>query len=111
MTPAELAVAIIAFVFAVVAAFISARHFVQKGFLFNNAYIWASKEERDKMDKKPYYWQSAIVFCLLGAVFLVIGISIVLQNYKIQLFEIPLMIAALIYAVVSSIRIEKNIKR
>lgn len=111
MTTAELIVAIIVFVLAGISAFISIRQFAEKGFLFNNAYIFASKEEREQMDKKPHYRQSAIVFCLLSTVFFVLGLSIVLQNEKIQLFEIPLIIGALIYATVSSIRIENRTKR
>lgn len=111
MTTAEFVLAIIVFAFAGIFAFISARQFAEKGFLLNNAYLWASKAEREKMDKTPYYRQSAIVFCLLGAVFLVMGISIVLQNYKIQLIEIPLIISALTYAIVSSVKTEKRTKR
>ena len=111
MTAAEIVVAVIAFILAGISAFISARQFAEKGFLFNNAYIWASKEEREKMDKSPHYRQSAIVFALLSAVFIVIGISILLQNYKIQLLEIPLIIGALIYAVVSSKSIERRTKK
>ena len=107
----ELAAAIIAFVLAGILVLISVRHFAEKGFLFNNAYIWASKEQREKMDKSPYYRQSAIVFALLSAVFIVIGISILLQNYKIQLLEIPLIIGALIYGVVSSKSIERRTKK
>ena len=109
MTTAELIVAIIVFVFAGITAFIGICQFAEKGFLFNNAYIWATKEERKKMDKSPYYRQSAIVFCLLSAVFLVMGISVILQDYKIQLLEIPLMIGVLIYAIVSSVK--KRTKR
>lgn len=111
MTAAEIVVAVIAFVLAGISAFISARQFAEKGFLFNNAYIWASKEEREKLDKSPRYKQSAIVFALISAVFLVIGISILLQNYKIQLLEIPLIIGALGYAFISSVRIERRTKR
>ena len=111
MTTAELIVAIIVFIIAVIMAFISVRSFRGKGFLFNNAYIWASKAERERMDKKPHYRQSAIVFCLLSAVFLVIGISTILQNSKIQLLEIPLIAGALIYTIVSSLRIEKHKER
>lgn len=111
MTAAELIVAIIVFGLAGILAFLGIRHFAEKGFLFNNAFIWASKEEREKMDKRPHYKQSAIVFCLLSAVFLVIGISIILQNNKIQLIEIPLLISTLIYAIVSSIKIEKRTKK
>ena len=106
MTSAESVMAIIAFIFAGIIAFLSALQFAEKGFLFHNTYIWASKTEREKMDKSPHYRQSAIVFCLLSAVFLVMGLSVVLQNHKIQLLEIPLIISALIYAIVSTIRIE-----
>lgn len=111
MTTAESAVAIIVFVLAGILAFLSILHFAGKGYLINNAYIWASEEERGKMDKRPYYRQSAIVFCLLGAVFLVMGLSIVLQNSTIQLAEIPLLIGALVYAIVSSVKIEKRTKK
>lgn len=57
MTTAELATAIIVFLLAAICAFISARHFAEKGYLFNNAYIWASKDKREKMNKKPHYRQ------------------------------------------------------
>lgn len=105
MTSAELIEAIITLAFAAIMALISVRSFREKGFLFNNAYIWASKAERERMDKKPYYRQSAIVFCLLSAVFLMIGISMILQNSRIQLLEIPLIVGTLVYAIISSIRI------
>ena len=111
MTAAEIVVEVIAFVLAGISVFISARQFAEKGFLFNNAYIWASKEEREKLDKSPHYKQSAIVFALISAVFLVISISILLQNYKIQLLEIPLILGVLIYAFISSVRIERRTKR
>ena len=55
--------------------------------------------------------QSAIVFCFLTAVFIIIGLAIVFQNDKIQLIEIPVIAGAIIYAIASSIRIEKNNKR
>ena len=91
--------------------FISARQFAEKGFLFNNAYLWAAKDEREKMDKKPHYRQSAIVFCFLGAVFFVSVLSIALQIRKLLLLEIPLMICVVIYAIISSVKIEKQTKR
>jgi hypothetical protein len=106
MNTKEIAAAIMVLIIAVICAFISIRQFKEKGFLFNNAYIWASKEDREKMDKKPHYRQSAIVFCLVSVVFIVLGISIIFPNYKIELLDIPLMIGTLVYAIVSSIRIE-----
>ena len=60
MTTAEWITASLVFIIAAILAVVSIRSFQNKGFLFNNAYIYASKEERGKMDKKPYYRQSAI---------------------------------------------------
>ena len=111
MDAAETVVAIIVFVLAGICGVISAFQFAEKGFLFHNVYLWASEQQRKQMDKKPYYRQSAIVFCLLCAVFLIPGSSVVLQNAKLCLLEIPLMIGVLSYVVVSSIRIEKRTKR
>lgn len=99
------------FILMALCVFISALQFAKKGFLFNNAYLWATREERAKMDKKPYYRQSAIVFCFLSAVFFVSGLSIALQVEKLLLLEIPLAIGAVIYAIISSIKIEKQTKR
>ena len=61
------------------------RHYMEKGFLMNNAYLYASKEQREKMNKKPYYRQSAIIFGILSVVFIVIGLSLVLQDDRILL--------------------------
>ena len=84
------------------------RHYMEKGFLMNNAYLYASKEQREKMNKKPYYRQSAIIFGILSVVFIVIGLSLVLQDDRILLFEILLISGAIVYAVVSSVQIGKQ---
>ena len=55
MTTAEWITASLVFIIAAILAVVSIRSFQNKGFLFNNAYIYASKKERGKMDKKPYY--------------------------------------------------------
>ena len=108
MTAAEWIVAIAAFSIAIAMAIISIRHFKEQGFLFNNSYIYASKKEREAMDKKPYYRQSAIVFLILCFVFIVIGVSVVLRNSRISLLELPLVLTAVIYAIVSSLQISKK---
>ncbi len=87
------------------------RSFSERGFLLNNAYLYASEEERKTMDKRPYYRQSAFVFCILSAVFLVIGLSLLLHNDTILLLEIPLIVGVIIYAIVSTARINKQAKR
>ena len=108
MTSAEWIITVSVFIIAAASAVISIRSFLNRGFLFNNAYIYASKEEREKMDKRPHYRQSAIIFLFLSIVFIVIGISVILHDSRINLVEIPLVAGALVYAVVSSIRINKK---
>lgn len=111
MTTGELITSIIMFAIAGVLLLFSIRSFLERGFLLNNAYLYASKEERNTMNKKLHYKQSAIVFCILCAVFLVIGLSFVLQNDKLSLLEIPLIVGAIIYAIVSTVKINKQMKR
>ena len=108
MITGELVAAIIDFVLSVILMVLGIRHFREKGFLLNNAWLYASKEQRAEINKKPYYRQSAIVFCILSAVFIVVGMSLVLQNDRIMLFEIPLISGTIIYAIVSSVRINKQ---
>lgn len=110
MTTGEQITLIIVFSIAAVLLLFSIRSFLERGFLLNNAYLYASKEERKTMNKKPYYKQSAIVFCILSAVFLVIGLSLLLQNDKLYLLEIPLIVGVIIYAIVSTVQINKRTK-
>lgn len=108
MSTGELVATIIVFVLSVIMLVLGIRHFLEKGFLLNNAWLYASKEQQAEINKKPYYRQSAIVFCILSAVFIVVGMSLVLQNDRIILFEIPLISGAIIYAIVSSVRINRQ---
>lgn len=101
---------IINFILMAFCVLISARQFAEKGFLFNNAYLFATKDERARMQKKPYYRQSAIVFCLLGAVFFVGALSIAIQIKKLLLLEIPLIVGIVTYTIISSIKIGKQTK-
>ncbi len=103
MDTGELIAAIVIFILAGVLLVLGIRHFMEKGFLLNNAWLYASKEERKIMDKKLYYRQSAIVFFMLSVVFIIVGLSLVFQSERIVLLEIPLIGATIIYAVVSSV--------
>ncbi len=107
----EIIIASIPFAVSVVCLFMSVRSFMEKGFLFNNAYIYASKQEREKMNKKPHYRQSAIVFLLLGLLFLLIALAILLEANWIFYVGVAVVIITLIYAIVSSITSEKNDKQ
>lgn len=106
----ELIIAIIVFAIAGLLLFISIRHFNERGYLINNAYIYASKEQRKTMDKRPYYRQSAIVFGILCIAFIVIGLSVILQNSMIMFLEIPLFIAVIVYSIISTIKYNDHVE-
>ncbi|MCQ2478746.1 MAG: DUF3784 domain-containing protein [Clostridia bacterium] len=82
---------------------ISIMQFLNKGFLFNNSYIHASKSEREKMDKKPYNKQSGIVFLLLGITLSADALELFLRTGKLFFVVAGLLIIALVYAIISSV--------
>ena len=104
----EIIAAGVLFLIAVFAFAMSVRSFQEKGFLFNNAYLYASRQERDSMNKKPYYRQSGIVFLMIGFVFLLNGLSALLQIGWISYLAGAIIIATLVYAIVSTIAIDKK---
>ena len=102
----ELIGAAVLFLISALAFLLSIRSFQEKGFLLNNAYLYASRQERETMDKKPHYRQSAIVFLLLGCIFLLNGLQVLLKAPWIFYAVLVLMIITLGYAIVSSIRLK-----
>lgn len=98
---------IISILLSVAAFVISIFSFMERGFLFNNAYIWVSKKERDTMDKKPHYRQTAIVFLLIGLSFLTTALYALFEINWIIYAEILLWAVTIIYAVISSIKIDR----
>lgn len=104
----EIIVACVMFAFSVASFVISIRSFLEKGFLLNNAYLGASKKERETMDKKPHYRQSAVVFLLVGLIFLLNGFTVVLDAFWISYLVMALAAVAMVYAIASSIAIEKK---
>lgn len=95
-------------VLAIVAFIISFFSFREKGFLFNNAYLYASKEERATMDKKPHYRQSAVIFLMIGIIFLLNAMSSFWANSWFDYMAIFVALIAIIYAIVSSLVIERH---
>ena len=101
---------IVCSILAIGAFIVSFRSFKEKGFLFNNAYLYASKEERATMDKKPHYRQSAIVFLMIGIIFLLNAMSSLWTNSWFSYMAIVFALIAIIYAIVSSVMIERHKK-
>ena len=100
--------AIILGVIAIASFIFSYLQFHEKGFLFNNAYIYATPKEREEMDKKPHYRQSGIVFCMIGIIFLFNAFEMLFHTGWLAYGVVVVAVAATVYAVVSSIIIESN---
>ncbi len=99
---------IICFILSIICMIISILQFKEKGIVFNNAYLYVSEEERNRMNKKPYYRQSAIVFAFLTCIMAVLGIYCLIQSDWI-LFTIEILLVVLIlYVIVSTVRITKK---
>jgi len=96
---------IIAFVMAGVLALLSFRSFKEKGFLLNNAYLYATEEERKTMDKKPWYRQSAIAFALISTGFIFMGVHMITEMKVFLILQFLAIVGAVIYAIVSSVMI------
>lgn len=107
----DIIVAIVLVAVSLLAFVLSIRSFLEKGFLLNNAYLYATKKQREEMDKKPYYRQSAVVFFMIGIVFLLIAAAILLDAFRITYIAEAVILIMLIYAIASSISIEKKKKR
>ena len=108
MSPAQMIIGIIFLVLSIGAFIISYLQFKEKGYLFNNAYIWASKQERKQMDvnkesKTPYYRQSGFAFIFIGFIFLAYAVYIATDWIWMYVAFGALVLIAVSYAVVSSI--------
>ena len=62
-----------------------------------------SKKERETMNKKPYYRQTAVIFFMMGIVFLVLGLAIFPDAFWFTYIAEAVILIILIYAVASSI--------
>ena len=104
----QIVIASILFLVSIGALVVSIRSFKEKGFLFNNAYIHASKQEREDMNKKPHYRQSAIVFLLISIVFFLNGIGVISTVNWIFFMVMAIAVIAIIYVIISSMSIERQ---
>lgn len=104
-----LALAIVLFSFSFILLVWGILSLFNKGFLFNNAYIYANKKEREQMNKKPYYIQTGIVFILLSIASCLEGFNALLRYDVFFVLFIILIVVTLVFAIVSTIYIDKKI--
>ena len=104
----EKVITIIFGIISVILFIISLLHMYEKGFLMNNAYIYASKEDREKMNKRPYYRQSGIVFMFLGIISLLNAFNAELKTIGLFIAILVIIVITIVYAIVSTKSIEKE---
>lgn len=89
---------------------VSVRHFRRKGAPWNNTWLYASETERQQMDTAPLYHQTGVVFALLCALFAALAVEILLKTGWLRWLAGLVAAAAVVYAVVSSVMMEKRNK-
>ena len=85
-------------VLAAVFFFLSWLSFREKGFLFHTIYIFASKEERKKLNKSPLYRISAKVFLIAGAGLVLLAIECLLMTDWLVLVSLLVLFFDCMYA-------------
>lgn len=93
---------------AIVNFVLSYRQYNEKEPLLNNAYIYASEQEREKMNKKPYFKQSSTIFLLVGIIFLILSVDMLLKTVWLVFCSISVAIVTIIYSIISYSKIEKE---
>ena len=88
--------------------FIAYRQFKEKGIPLNNAYLFATKEVRDKTNFRPFYRQSAIASLGLGFMFLLSSIHVITNWDWLFITTLALGFIIMIYAIISTIMIAKR---
>lgn len=104
----EAVTASVLFLISLVVFIFSFRSFKEEGFLLNNSYLYASEKERETMNKKPYYRQSAVAFLLIGIIFLLNGLAMLFDADWIFYVVGAVTVITPVYAIVSSVAIEKK---
>ena len=104
---------IIFLAFGIGAFIISFLQFKEKGYLLNNTYIWASKQERKQMDenkerKTRYYHQSGFAFMFIGFILLAYAVHIATDWIWMYKAFLVLVSIAVSYVVLSSIQNERH---
>ena len=76
--------------------------------ILDDAYIKASPEEREKMDKKAYRLQSGIIFLLLSLMSLCNLLRAVLHLPLFTYIAFAIAIGGIVYAIISHYKLKKS---
>ena len=97
-------------VFALICFAFSVRHFLHRGMPLNNSVLGMPTEAVRKMDLAPYYRQTGTVFLMLGIMNMLYAFSNLLSLDWLFYAGCAFAVLTGIYAVVSSVRMERSKK-
>ena len=92
----------------VVSLIFSLLGFMGKDVILDDAYIRASKEEREKMDKKAYRFQGSIIFFFLFVVTLCNLLRAVLHVAWFTYIAFVVAVIGIAYAIISHYKLKKK---
>ena len=84
--------------------------FAGRDIIIDDEYIKASKEERERMDKKAYRFQAAIIFLFIFVITLFNFLRAVLHEAMFTYIAFAVTAVGAVYAIVSHNKIKKNSK-
>ena len=81
-----------------------------KGPIFSNTYLWLSKEERKKVDKRSEYKLVTLIFGCLAIIFALLSIYIFTRWAWSYVLMWALIAFVIIFAIVNSVKTERKKK-
>jgi dolichol kinase len=94
-------------VLSVISFYISYRQHKEKGVIFTNTWLWATKEQKEKMDervKKAEYRLARNVFFMIGVIFFLLALEVLTLIVWFQYLIYMLTAFLLVYAIVQSVK-------
>lgn len=79
-----------------------------KGPILSNTYLFASKEERNKIDKKAEYHMVSVVFGMLATIFAFLTVYIITSWNTCLYIVFLLVVCVIVYVVKEAIESEKD---
>lgn len=76
----------------------------ETGPVFTNTFLYATRKERETMDKKPEYRLARNVFIMFGAVFFLVTLYALLSLRWLIYPVIALIVVIIVYAIVYSVK-------
>lgn len=103
MRPFAIVGSVVAGIMMLASGIVGVRHLLEKGTLLNSAWLNASPEERETLNKHPYYRQTAVCY-LLGCGYSLLMMLFFITGARIwNILACLMMTAVLVYYIASTI--------